>query len=282
MKKTVHEIITEQFLSKLKEGEVPWQKPWKLLGERPTNLKTKNTYKGVNILLLLMENRSKNFWGSYKQWGSMGANVKAGESGTKVIFWKWLNEDDPLKKKFPMLRYYTVFNIDQVENLDPKYIPAEEELPEFVPIDKASEIFHGMPKRPQISMGGDRAYYRPSTDEVQLPLEKQFHTPEEFYSTAFHELVHSTGHQNRLDRKEVAESDHFGSDPYAKEELVAELGASFLCSECNILERTFDNSAGYLSSWIKQLEKNPKWIISASSKAEKASNFILGKENYEV
>jgi antirestriction protein ArdC len=276
MKKTVHEIITERFLEQLKNGDIPWRRPWKMLGDSPVNLKTKKPYRGVNILLLLMQGYPQNFWGSYKQWGSLGANVKKGESGTPVIFWKWFEKEDGTE--MPFLRYYTTFNIEQVENLDPKYVPVKEDLPEFIPIDKASNIIKDMQNRPEISHGGDKAFYTPTYDKVQLPIEKAFNSPEKYYSTAFHELVHSTGHQSRLNRKEVVETNFFGSEDYSKEELVAELGASFLCAECNILERTFDNSAGYLSSWISQLEKNPKWIVSASSKAEKAFNFIIGRK----
>jgi len=112
-----------------------------------------------------------------------------------------------------------------------------------------------------------------------LPIAEAFNTSEEYYSTAFHELVHSTGHQSRLNRKEIVETNNFGSHDYSKEELVAELGAAFLCAECEIVDRVIGNSTAYVSGWMEKLEKNPKWIVMASSKAEKAFRYITGVKN---
>jgi antirestriction protein ArdC len=136
-----------------------------------------------------------------------------------------------------------------------------------------------MQNKPRINHGGDRAFYAPLYDKVQLPIPEAFKKPEEYYSTAFHELVHSTGHQSRLNRKKIVETNNFGSHDYSKEELVAELGSAFLCAECDIVDRVIDNSTAYVSGWMEKLEKNPKWIILASAKAEKAYSYIARKNN---
>jgi len=281
MKKNVYEIITDRFLEQLKNGDVPWRRPWKMLGDGPMNIKTKKPYNGINILLLLMQQYPRNFWASYKQWGSLGAHVRKGEEGTPIIFWKWII-NKKTEEEFPILRYWKVFNIDQVEDLDEKYVPSKEKLPEFKPIEKASKVMLNMPNKPLIEHTGDRACYSPIEDRVRLPIAEAFETPENYYATAFHELVHSTGHSSRLNRKGITDLNMFGSHEYSKEELVAELGSSFLCAECNILNQVFDNSSAYINNWISHLEKNPKWIVSASSKAEKATNYILGRKNEPI
>ena len=169
-----------------------------------------------------------------------------------------------------------VFNVDQCEDVDAPAI----ELPEneFRPIDRCVSVVEEMPKRPEIRHGESRAYYRPSADLVNMPVPESFESAEGYYSTLFHELTHSTGHRSRLNREEIRESHGFGSTCYSREELVAEFGAAFLDGYCGIESATIENSAAYISGWLGRLRKDPKLIVQAASKAQRAADFILGRE----
>ena len=139
-----------------------------------------------------------------------------------------------------------------------------------------------MPKRPEVKTGLDRAYYSPAGDFVGIPAAEQFRSGEDFYSVLFHELTHSTGHESRLNRKGMTGSEgewsSFGSTPYAKEELVAEMGAAFLCGQVAIVERTLNNSASYVASWLQRLKDDRRLVVQAAAQAQKAADFILGRK----
>jgi antirestriction protein ArdC len=218
----------------------------------------------------------------------LSGHVKKGEKGCPVVFWKWLDVEDEEThetKRIPFLRYYSVFNVAQCENIP---APTQETIlsPEPSPIEAAEEIVANMPHRPEIKKGLDRAFYSPLQDFVGMPAAEQFKTGEEFYSVLFHELTHATGHGSRLNRKGVAGTEgnwsSFGSNPYAKEELVAEMGSAFLCGEAGILQRTIDNSAAYVASWLKRLKDDSKLVVQAAGAAQKAADFILGKHQGEA
>jgi antirestriction protein ArdC len=204
-----------------------------------------------------------------------------------VVFWKWVDVEDETtgeKTKIPLLRYYSAFNIAQVDGVPvPTIAPT---VRERTPIQAAETIVAKMPKRPEIRHGLSKAFYSPSADFVGMPAIDQFKTAEEYHSTLFHELSHSTGHGTRLNRKGVngAEGNwsSFGSNPYAKEELVAEMGAAFLCGEVGIVERTIDNSAAYVASWLKRLKDDAKLVICASAQAQRAADWILGRFQGEL
>lgn len=167
----------------------------------------------------------------------------------------------------------SVFNIEQTEGIS--HPPAEETNNLFDPITIAEEIIAAMPIKPDIRYGGNRAYYSPSLDYVQLPQQHTFDTIEEFYNTSFHELAHATGHQSRLARKSILEPSYFGSHEYSKEELVAEMGAAFLCGHCGIENRTIENSAAYIGGWLKALTKDRTLLVHAAAAAQKAADYIL-------
>jgi antirestriction protein ArdC len=280
----VEEIITARIMEKLEQGTVPWHKPW-AGGEYPKNLITKREYRGVNVFILSAMGHGSPFWLSFKQAQELGGCVRKGEKGCPVVFWKWLNKKDEngaiTEDKFPMLRYYTVFNVNQIDGIDEKKIPAlVQKYNELEKIEQCEAVVMAMPKRPEISHKEQRAYYMPSRDFVNMPKMESFDGSEEYYSTLFHELTHSTGHESRLNRKGVDCPDgswsSFGSTPYAKEELVAEMGAAFLCGHCQIENKTIDNSAAYIKSWLKKLKDDSKMVIMAAAQAQKASDFILG------
>ena len=268
----VYQVVTDQIIEALEKGVVAWQKPWTSLGG-PKNLQSKRPYRGMNAFLLALSPYKSPYWTTFNACKKAGGTVKKGEKGTLVVFWRILTVDDSTTKsgtkKIPLLRYYKVFNVEQCEGLK---VP-ESNLPEFDPIEEAQTIIDEMPDAPTIEHGGDRAYYVPLTDDVQLPFPEVFDTPADYYATAYHELVHSTGHASRLGR--VTDWSTFGSDPYAKEELVAEMGAAFLAGFAGI-EPRYEANAAYLNSWINKLKQDKKLLIQAASQAQKAADYILG------
>ena len=296
MKKTVYEVITERILNLLDEGTVPWQRPWNRTGnvefDWPKNLVSKRPYSGINVFLLSCCGFSSPFWLTYKQAGDLGGNVKAGEKGLPVIFWKIepkRTKDESGEERteaFPILRYYTVFNVEQCENIDPAKIPTcPDDLEKIVfnPIAQAQAIVESMKNPPEIRHrnNSDRACYYPAFDKVDLPEPEQFKSAEKYYSTLFHELAHSTGHAKRLNRKEITEASYYGSHDYSKEELVAEFAAAFLCGAAGIEQGILENSAAYIQGWSKSLRKNPKWAIHAAAAAQKAADLIQGIDHQE-
>jgi len=264
----------------MNQGIIPWRKPWAAKGAH-SNLVSGKQYRGVNVFLLSCSAFSSPWWLTFNQARGKGGSVHKGEKGRRVIFWKWLvkKEKDPQtgkeqEKKIPMLRYYTVFNLDQIDGIA---APEEVEIEKLDPIEAAENIVCAMPDQPDRRVGDKAAYY-PTADEITMPTFQNFHSSEEFYSTLFHELAHSTGHASRLNRKEVTEVNHFGSHKYSKEELVAEMTAAFLCGESGILPATIENSAAYLQSWASKFKEDAKMVVCAAVQAQKAADFILDRQ----
>lgn len=279
---TVYEVITSRICEKIQnESILPWQKPWKGEASLPKSLITKKPYRGSNVFILAFQGYESPWWMTFNQCRELGGSIKKGEHGTPITFWNRAtrekeNEDGSIKERDSFfLRYYAVFNISQTEEIPESKLPAIEELPEFHPIEDAERIVSSWQEKPDIGFNGyNKAFYNPVKDFIGLPKKEAFFTPEKFYSTLFHELTHSTGHGKRLNRLTPT---FFGSHEYSKEELVAEMGATFLSSECGI-ERTFDNSVSYLNSWLKAFKGDPRMIISAGSQAQKGVEMILRKK----
>ena len=268
-----YEIINNTITSLLEKGEVPWRKPW-ASGE-PVNFITQKPYRGINPFILISSGFSCPYWLSFKQAKGKAGRIKKGETGFPVIFWKWIDVEEfnsePGKNRIPLLRYYTVFNLEQTEGIE---IP-EPETRDFHPIREAEKVIHEMPHAPVIEHEESRAYYRPPDDVVNMPKADLFNSDEAYYSTLFHELIHSTGHKSRLDREEISKVSLFGSHDYSKEELVAELGAAFLCGHCGIEPSVIENQAAYIQGWLKKLQSHKKWLVYAAARAQKAADFIL-------
>ena len=281
MKADAYQVITDRVITLLEQGTVPWNKPWTSGNATPRNLVSGREYRGVNVFLLHAMSYGSPYWLTFKQAQAMGGNVMKGEKATPVIFWKWLELEERGKaERVPFLRYYSVFNVAQCERIPADKIPALNGTERVHgPIQEAERIVAGMPKRPEVKSGLDRAFYSPSGDFVGMPSSGQFRTPEDYYSVLFHELTHSTGHESRLKRKGAsgAEWSAFGSTPYAKEELVAEMGAAFLCGQAGIVERTLDNSAAYVSSWLQRFRDDRRLVVQAAAQAQKAADFILAR-----
>lgn len=278
MKFDIYQMVTDKFIAALEKGCVPWQKTWKTAGALPMNLVTGKAYQGVNTWLLACAGYSSPYWLTYKQAAAKGGQVKKGEKGFQVVFWNFsesANKATGKIDKVPFLRYYTVFNVQQCEGID---YPKPEVKP-FNPIDEAEKVIANSPCQPTRTIG--RPSYRPASDTLSMPLPTDFNSAEEFYSTSFHELAHATGHASRLNRPEIADVQPFGSKTYSREELTAELTAAFLCAETG-LDGVFDNSASYLAGWLSKLKEDNRAIVTAAGKAQKAANFILGRNQVKA
>jgi antirestriction protein ArdC len=277
MKNKTYDRITDRITALLEQGTVPWHKPWKARTGLPRNLVSQKSYRGINVFLLIAMSYESPLWLTFRQASQLGGSVRKGEKACPVVFWKQLAVEDKKsgeQQKIPLLRYYHVFNVTQCDGLKIGTEPVEAPVNGII---KPEEIVANMPQPPVIKHGMTRAYYSPREDCVGMPPRERFERAEDYYSTVFHELVHSTGHEKRLKRATVAENNSFGSDPYCKEELIAEMGAAFLCGQAEIAERTINNSAAYINNWLERLRNDKMLIVQAAAQAQKATDFILGR-----
>lgn len=282
MAKSVYEMVTDRIINQLEQGVIPWQKPWTGIKSGAFNRVSKKSYSLLNQMLLKHEGE----YATFKQWQDLGGHVRKGEKSEIVVFWKIqpveeIKEDGTKEiKQIPLLRYFNVFHISQVDSVEP--LP-KDKLHDIEPIEKAENILHDYWSRENITVehvAGDKAYYSPSLDMIHLPLFEQFTDANEYYSTAFHESVHSTLKESRCNRAEDRKSKlvAFGSDEYSKEELIAEIGSANLMNIIGIeTSKSFRNSSAYIQNWLSVLRNDVKFIVSASSKAEKAVDYILSK-----
>ena len=277
-KRDVYQEVTDRIITELEAGTVPWVKPWATAGSHmPHNANTGRQYNGVNVLLLWMAAASKGYssqsWVTFKQAKELGGHVRKGEHGERVVFWRFL---DKIKKdaatgeehneRIPLLRAYTVFNVEQCEGLT---LPAREvvELTEHERHAAAEALIACSGAR--IVYGGGRACYIPSQDTIHMPELGTFNEAAGYYATHLHELTHWTGHKARCDRDL---SGRFGDESYAAEELIAEMGAAFLCAELGIKGEL--RHASYLESWLRVLKGDKRAIFTAASMATKAATYI--------
>ena len=279
----VYTIVTNRIIEHLEKGVVPWRQPWADAG-LPKNLISGKPYRGINVWLLSTLNYPQNCFLSFKQVKELGGTVKKGEKAQEVIFWKWLevkNKETKEKEKIPVLRYYNVFNISQCEGIPIEKIPKQIERNNH-PIDTCEKIINEMPKCPQILNIEQKAYYRKSDDYINMPKIETFVNSESYYGTLFHELVHSTGHNDRLNRMELIKNNGFRTKDYAIEELTAEMGASYLKSYAGIPIEHLETNASYIQGWLERLKNDKKIIVHASSQAQKATDYILNIRNEEI
>lgn len=276
MSTQIYEIITDRVCAMLEAGTIPWRKGWAGGDLAAASAVSRKEYRGVNQFLLRASGYASPFWLSFNQARERGGSVRKGEKGMPVVFWKQYEREDQdgAKRKVPVLRYYTVFNVAQIDGLRLD-LPAPE-IKEHRPIEEAEAIVANMPNRPAIIHGEARAFFRPALDVVNMPAPGLFDMPEEYYAVLFHELTHSTGHETRLNRRPSTEPRHFGDTAYAREELVAEMGAAFLCGVCGIERATLENSAAYIASWLKALRNDPKAVVIAAAQAQRAADYIRG------
>lgn len=297
-----YQVITDTLIASIEAGTPAWRCGWTKLGgvlTRPVSGSTGKHYSGVNVLMLWFSAMEQGFhsdvWHTYKGAASKNGQVRKGSKGTKVLRWvvsekrekgKPIIGSDGEPETYGFMKQYTVFNACQIE---------WEEGSEYAPppppkvedhdgsqagdnFEDAKVILDAWATEVDIRHGGDSAFYRPADDFIQLPLFEQFHDEGEYFSTAFHEAVHSTGHKSRLNRFKREHDGDFKKD-YAFEELVAELGAAFLCCDAGISqsEQPRPDHAAYLGHWLKVLKDDPKAIVRAASRADKAAKLVLAK-----
>lgn len=271
----VYQQVTDRIIQALEAGTAVWRKPW--TSSEPVNVRNGRSYRGINIFLLTFAGYSDPRWGTYKAIGEAGGQVRKGEKATSIILWKPVQRrrseqaadgEQELGDSYMLLRTYSVFNAEQAENLPP--LP---EGREHQPYEQAEEIVREYVPGPDIRWRGSQACYSQLLDLVNMPAPESFFSQDAYYSTLFHELVHSTGHESRLDRLEKT---HFGSNPYSKEELVAEMGAAMLCGLIGL--ENLDQSASYIAGWLSRLLEDSKLIIQAAAMAQRACDLMLGKK----
>lgn len=307
-KKNVYEIVAEQIIKMVEaEGVLPWHKPWEasskladdaIFGEA-RSWSNGRYYKGINQFILGFGGQ----WATAKQIFDNGGHIIKGCKATPVVFWSFMVKDEKTGKlrpfdenkdkdedKIPFLRYINVFkigrdttDIEEKEFSSKKNTETESE-PKFKADEYAEEIINNYVSRETIdfsnAINSNRAFYAPFADKVVVPNKSAFENENEYYSTVFHELTHSTGAKSRLNRDGITKNDGFGNEKYSKEELVAEMGAAMLLHITNLnIPTTFTNNVAYIQGWLKQIKEEPKILVFAASQAEKAVKYILnGKE----
>lgn len=284
-RKEIESRITEAVTEQLRGGIVPWRKPWTCEGVLPTSLQTGKAYRGINRLLLSIVGGqySRPLWITFKQAKYLGGHVKRGERGMPIVYYSRVtkrNKETGEESLVPLLRLSTAFNIDQTEGVEipAKFITKREPV---AVLDGVQVLLDKYASKPEIyHKAGDQAFYSPALDSITLPNREQFATPQEYAHTLAHELVHSTGHESRLNRKE-SEPAPFGSPVYAKEELVADIGAQMILSELGV-DIDLINSASYITGWLRALQNDPSLILKASAQAQKACDYMLGIDQSAV
>ena len=286
-KKNLFETITDKIISVIEAGEANGGIKWAGQGASaglPINLKTGNPYNGVNVLLLWATAQEKgytsNYWLTFKQAKEMGGMVRKGEKATTGVFWgtREIEEadasGDETTRKAGFAKAFSVFNLDQIDGLTvPDAAPAGHEWDAH---QAAEALIQASGAR--IIEGGARAFYRPADDEIHMPDRERFENAENFYAVNLHELTHWTGHATRCARDLKG---RFGDDAYAMEELIAELGAAFLCAETGIQGR-IEHHASYIKSWLKVLKSDHRAIVTAASKASQAARFLIDGQPAEI
>jgi antirestriction protein ArdC len=283
----VYQIINNRIMELLEQGTVPWKQPWTSAGV-PRNLFTQRPYRGINFWLLLSLQYESNAFLTWDQIKTIGASVKKDEKGHIVVFWKNVKknpeelDDNGKPKTVSILRYYKVFNISQCRDIPERLLPEKEVVPlDFNPIHECEAILSTIPNPCEIRSKEQKAYYHVEGDYINMPKKKSFKTVEAYYSTLFHEMVHSSGSEKRLGRPGVTEMNEFGSDAYSMEELIAEIGTAYLCSVTGIAQAEFENSAAYIKGWLTNFKNDKRFIVKAAAQAQKAVDYLLGASTQE-
>ena len=281
----VYQMVTDRIVEQMAKGVIPWQKPWVGSGSLAISYGSRKAYSFLNQLLLGKPGE----WLTWKQIQDRKGKVKKGAKSRFCVFYQMAQIEktdektgEVKKETYPILKWYKVFHLDDTEGIPTKIEPVEAKV-DIQPIDAAERVIADYLGREEgLKFINDKesgsAYYSPRLDEVVVPMITQYAIPEEYYSTAFHEFTHSTMHEKRCNRKTENEGAHFGNMVYSREELVAEMGAAMICNRIGIeSDKAFKNSAAYIQSWMKALKNDPKMIVWASGRAEKAAKYILNE-----
>ena len=286
----VYQAVTDKLADMLENTTDPWKRPWKTTGlysSTPINVVSRKPYRGINVVILMSAGYSSGEWATFDQWKKKGGeerdedgkivkegtmHVRKGEKGTTIVYAKRFDKDqnDPESKGGFMMRAYTVFNAEQVEGYQSKLVERSERVTEF--------LRHMLVNYQE---GSDSAYYSPTYDHIRMPKPEQFIDTahgtaiEHFHSTQLHEYIRAMGHKDRLNRDQTG---RFGSEDYAYEELIAELGAAFLCSYLGVSATVREDHAIYLKNWLKAMKNDKKFFFKAASEAQKAVDFMIAKQ----
>jgi antirestriction protein ArdC len=286
-RKDVYSRVTDRIIADLEKGVRSWMKPWNAghtAGKITRPLRHNGTpYQGINILMLWGEALDKGYsapiWMTYNQAQELGAHVRKGQQGSLVVYANKITRTETgeggeeIEKQIPFMKGYSVFNVEQIEGLPAHYYgKPENPLPLAERLDHAERFIASTGAI--IGHGGDKAYYAPARDIVQMPPFEAFKDKESYYATILHELTHWTSHKSRLDRSFNAK--RFGDNGYAREELVAELGAAFLSADLGITPEIREDHAAYLARWLKALKEDSRTIFSAAAHAQRAADFLQG------
>jgi antirestriction protein ArdC len=282
-KRDVYRKVTDAIINAIEQGVGNWRMPWHTSGKfafSPINVTSKKPYRGINTLCLWAAAQAKGYergeWATYQQWQDRGAQVRKGEKATTVVFWKFANNaaetedgDESPKSGSRLLftRGYSVFNAAQVDGYTPK---AEPDMPMPERIERADAFFQAIAA--SVRHGGNRAYYAPDSDHIQMPPFAAFIENVSYYSTLAHEHTHWTAQASRCDRQL---GKRFGDNAYAAEELIAELGAAFTCAHLGLSTEPREDHAQYIQSWLRVLKADKRAIFTAASKAQHATDFMI-------
>ncbi len=281
----VYQLVTDKIISQLEAGNVPWRKPWASANAFPENFLSKKKYRGINVFILSAMGYLSPYWLTYKQTRELGGHVKKGEKSTPVIYWNFIDKKNNCdgseeNQKQAFAKYYSVFNAEQIEGID---FPLHEEYvkSEFLTHEACESIVNGYHNGPEVVHNVQRACYSSVFDIINMPKKESFESSEFYFSALFHEFCHSTGHAKRLNREGITNPNKFASHEYSKEELVAEMGAAFLCGITGISPVTLENSSAYLNCWIRVLKGNKKYLVQAAQAAQRAADHIQGITHQE-
>ncbi|GAA4414674.1 zincin-like metallopeptidase domain-containing protein [Quisquiliibacterium transsilvanicum] len=279
----LYEAVTARIVAALEAGTPPWIRPWSTdpADAAPCNLATRRPYRGVNVLLLNLQAAAcgyeRNRWLTFRGAQALGARVRRGETGTPIVFFKLkevrgeseVSEAGGDVRVVPLLRTFTVFNAAQIEGLPPELLPQGPSAPAWSPLEAAEDVLWA--SGAEIQHGGSKAFYAPSQDRIQLPARSAFPEARDYYAVALHELTHWTGHPSRCNRPLMPRQT---IEAYAFEELVAEMGAAFLCAHVGIPGRL--EHASYIESWLRAMRSDKRLIFTAASRAQAAADYVLG------
>lgn len=272
----VYTRVTDEIIQAIEAGAGSWEMPWHTAGSGfPVNALTGKAYRGINILTLWASSHAKGYsdprWATYQQWEKLGMQVASGQRASTGVVWKPMDRtenDDDEKSRFAFAKAFSLFNACQIEGYVPADWPATPPKPR---IAAAEEFFSSLGAN--VRHGGSKAYYSPAQDAISMPEYEVFASPEKYYATLAHEMTHWTAHKSRMDRDLTS---RFGTHGYAAEELIAELGASFLCADLHIATPLRDDHASYIQSWLSLLGSDNKAIFTAASHAQRAADFMHG------
>ncbi len=279
-RKDIHQQVTDSIIAALELGVRPWECPWSQdVAQTPVNLVSKKAYNGINRLVLWcgshVDGYKSPYWLTFKQAKELGGNVKKGESSTHIVFFKnyeKTSEESGEIVKIPVMRGYSVFNVEQCEGIETPTVVEPTFHPEFSPIERAEHLIECSGAK--ITESGDRAFFRPATDEIYLPSRTRFATAEDFYCTAAHELAHWSFAKRRLD-VDMSVAGDTQKQQYAYEELCAESASAQLCAELGLKGQLQHES--YIAHWLTALRNDKKLVFKAAAAASKASVFLMEK-----